>query len=86
MSLLEITRASVLFSQKFKMQFDVLLPWVPEVSLLCGGNFRCWPKADTSSAVKTSQKPETALEKSLAPRVTYYESENFSDFSLLHIF
>ena len=27
--------------------------------------FQCWPKADTSSAVK---KPETALEKSLAPR------------------
>ena len=53
--------------------------------LACGGNFRCWPKADTSSAVgrsnerrshfarvtiKTWQKPETALEKSLAPRVT----------------
>ena len=26
------------------------LPWVPEVFLLCGGNFRCRPKADTSSA------------------------------------
>ena len=23
------------------------LPWVPEVFLACGGNFRCWPKADT---------------------------------------
>ena len=57
------------------------LPWVPEVFLACGWNFRCWPKADTSSAVgrsheqfarvtiKTWQKPETALEKSLAPRV-----------------
>ena len=42
------------------------VPWVPEVFLACGGNFRCWPKADTSSAVP---KPETALEKSLAPRV-----------------
>ena len=21
------------------------LPWVPEVFLACGGNFRCWPKA-----------------------------------------
>ena len=37
---------------------------------------RCWPKADTSSVVgrsherrKTWQKPETALEKSLEPRV-----------------
>ena len=27
------------------------LPWVPEVFLACSGNFRCWPKADTSSAV-----------------------------------
>ena len=24
------------------------VPWVPEVFLACGGNFRCWPKADTS--------------------------------------
>ena len=30
------------------------LPWVPEVFLACGGNFRCWPKADTSSAVGRS--------------------------------
>ena len=27
-----------------------LLPWVPEFFHACGGNFRCWPKADTSSA------------------------------------
>ena len=38
------------------------VPWVPEVFLARGGNFRCGPKADTSSAVG-------ALEKSLAPRV-----------------
>ena len=58
----------------------ILLPWVPEVFLACSGNFRCWPKADTSSAVgrshervtiKTWQKTETALEKSLAPRVLF---------------
>ena len=60
-----------------------LIPWVPEVFLACRRNFWCWPKADTSSAVgrshewrsrevtiKTWQKPETALEKSLGPRVT----------------
>ena len=63
------------------------LPWVPEVLLAYGGNFRCWPKADTSLAVghshegrsrkknarviiKTWQKPDTKLEKSLAPRVS----------------
>ena len=26
-----------------------VIPWVPGVFLACGGNFRCWPKADTSS-------------------------------------
>ena len=46
--------------------FRRIVPWVPEVFLACSGNFRCWLKADTSS--KTWQKPETALEKSLAPR------------------
>ena len=25
-----------------------ILPWVPEVFLACSGNFRFWPKADTS--------------------------------------
>ena len=29
----------------------ITLPWVPEVFLACVGNFRCWPKADTSSAL-----------------------------------
>ena len=32
------------------------LPWVPEVFLARGGNFRCWPKADTSSAVEAARK------------------------------
>ena len=32
------------------------LPWVPEVFLACGGNFRCWPKANTSSAVGRSRE------------------------------
>ena len=34
-----------------------VLPWVPEVFLACGGNFRCWPKAEATSgeaARKTS--------------------------------
>ena len=26
------------------------IPWAPEVFLAYSGNFRCWPKADTSSA------------------------------------
>ena len=60
-----------------------IVPWVPEAFLAYGGKFRSWPKADTSSAVgrsrqkkplarvtiKTWQKPETALVKSLAPGV-----------------
>jgi len=28
--------------------FASSVPWVPEVFLACGGNFRCWPKADTA--------------------------------------
>ena len=32
------------------------VPWVPEVFLACGENFRCWPKADTSSAVGRSHE------------------------------
>ena len=32
--------------QAVKMIF--FAPWVPVVFLACGGNFRCWPKADTS--------------------------------------
>ena len=73
------------YMAKFDPAERITLPWVTEVFLACGGNFRCWPKVDTSSAVgqsceknffarvtmimKTWQKPETALEKSLAPRV-----------------
>ena len=48
------------------------LSWVPEVFLAYGGNFRCWPKlraAKPRVTIKTWQKPETALEKSLEPRV-----------------
>ena len=26
-----------------------LVPWVPDVFLACGGNFRCWPKAEAMS-------------------------------------
>ena len=25
-----------------------VVPWVPEVFLACGGNFRCWPKAEAT--------------------------------------
>ena len=31
------------------------LPWVPQVFLACGVNFRCLPKADTSSALGRSK-------------------------------
>ena len=30
--------------------------WVPEVFLACGGNFRCWPKSDTSLVVGRSRE------------------------------
>ena len=52
------------------------IPWAPEVFLAYGGNFRCWPKAEAT------QKPETAREKSLAPkenaRKGYRRSNNVS--------
>ena len=41
---------------KFALMTSSLLPWVPEIFLACGGNFRCWPKADTSSAVGRSHE------------------------------
>ena len=39
------------------------LPWVPEVFLLLGENFRCWPKAEATSG-----------EKSLAPSIPLTKS------------
>ena len=36
-------------SQQIPIWVANTLPWAPEVFLACGGNFRCWPKADTSS-------------------------------------
>ena len=41
------------------------LPWVPEVFLACGGNLRCWPKADTSSAVGRSREKNAGHYKDL---------------------
>ena len=43
------------------------LPWVPEVFLACGGNFRRGPKADTFSAVGRSR------EKSFLFRAGHYK-------------
>ena len=37
------------------------VPWVPEVFLACGGNFRCWPKADTTSVVGRSHERQPRL-------------------------
>ena len=36
------------------------IPRVPEVFLAGGGNFGCWPKADTSSAVGRSHERRSA--------------------------
>ena len=58
-----------------------MLPWVAEVFLAWGGTFRCWPnegphifghrlKPPAAGHYKDLTEPETALEKSLAPRVT----------------
>ena len=42
---------TLLAAPYWPLAFLIFLLWVPEVFLACGGNFRCWPKADTSSAV-----------------------------------
>ena len=50
---------------------DQSIPWVPEVFLACGGNFRCWPKAETSSAVGRSHERrsrEKRLDRNRKPR------------------
>ena len=44
------------------------LPRVPEVLLACGGNFRCWPKADTSSAVSARLSPSSRSGRKICPR------------------
>ena len=50
------------------------MPWVREVFLACGRNFRCWPKTDTSSAIGRSkvsgtQGNGTTTERQLNPIV-----------------
>ena len=39
------------------------IPWVPEGFLACSGNFRCWPKADTSSAIGRSHERRSNRKK-----------------------
>ena len=41
---------------KLSLILRTLLPWVPEVFLAWGGNFRCWPKADTSTSGEAARK------------------------------
>ena len=46
------------------------VPWAPEVFLAYGGNFRCWPKADTSSAVSARLSPCSRSRRRLCRRTT----------------
>ena len=50
---------------KIKWLAPSVLPWVPEVFLACGGNFRCWPKANTSSAVGRSHERWVTIKPNL---------------------
>ena len=54
-----------------KVLITTTLPWVPEVFLACGGNFRCCPKADTSSAVGRSHE-RRSREKNLWHRAVLF--------------
>ena len=40
--------------------------WVPEVFLACGGNLRCWPKADTETENRARKVSGTQGNSSLA--------------------
>ena len=42
---------SFVFKITFVDETHLHLSWVPEAFVARGGNFRCWPKADTSPAV-----------------------------------
>ena len=68
------TRKTLLLYHSYERKFlredcsflmPLIIPWVPEVFLACGGNFRCWPKADTSSAVGRSHERRATSRGSL---------------------
>ena len=44
---------------KFNPRVYKHIPWVPEVFLACGGNFRCWPKAEATSGEAASKTSGT---------------------------
>ena len=58
------------------------LPWVPEVFLACGGNFRCWPERLEQARDVKSEKPCPDLHAktsfSLSERRTFHEVLLFS--------
>ena len=53
--------SSTLRNSQFNLAFTACLPWVPEVFLACGGNFRCWPKAEATSAGTQGTACRTSL-------------------------
>ena len=45
-----VVNFSFQLTYNFPLFWGMVYPGYPEVFLACGGNFRCGPKADTSSA------------------------------------
>ena len=43
----------------FSFFVNLGIPWVPEVFLACGRNFRCWPKAEATSVGHYKDSTET---------------------------
>ena len=74
------------FSFSHQKMYSLWYPGYPEVFLACGGNLPCRPKAEATSGeaarkklflrvalwMKTWQKPETAQEKSLVNRESFW--------------
>ena len=54
------------------MHCSYFLPWVPEVSLACCRNFRCWLTDDTSSAIGWSHERRSQEKKPLVQSSAIY--------------
>ena len=62
------------------------IPWEPEVFLACGGNFRCWPKADTGEATSGEAARKTSgTERCFLPSPLTFELFYRITFTLIRL-
>ena len=58
------------------------LPWVPEVFLACGGNFRRWPKAEATSGEGAGHYKDLTETLNRARKVSGTQSKGNPDLNL----